>query len=254
MNHITALKSIAYREIKRVFRIRIQTIVPPIINTTLYMVIFWVLLGSQLPDVKGISYINYLVPWFLMMSLIMASYMNVSSSFFGAKFQKSIEELLTAPIPWYIVILWYISGGITRWLVISAVIFIVSLFFTSIHIDHFFITFLFLLFTSSLFSLLWLFNAFFAKNFDSVNMIPTFIITPMIYLGWVFYSVSALPPFWQFFTQINPIYYMINGLRYWFYSISDVNPTYSLIAIIICNILFFLINKRMYETGYGLKS
>ncbi len=254
MSHLTALKSIAYREVKRVFRIRIQTLVPPIINTTLYLVIFWVLLGSTIPDIHGMPYINYLIPWFLMMSLIMASYMNVSSSFFGAKFQKSIEEILTAPIPGYIVILWYISGWITRGMIISAIIFCVSLFFTSIHIEHIFITFLFLLFTSSLFSLLGLFNAFFAKSFDSVNLIPTFIITPMIYLGGVFYSISALPTFWQYFTMVNPIYYMINGLRFGFYGISEVNPLYSLAAIILCNIVFFYINKRMYETGYGLKN
>lgn len=250
----TQFKAIAYREIKRIFRIRIQSLIPPVINTTLYLVIFGSLLWSKLPAVHGLKYINYLIPWFLMMSLIMASYMNVSSSFFWAKFQKSIEEILAAPISSYSVIFWYISGWIVRGGVVGIIIFCISLFFAQLQVVHPILTLLFLLLTSSLFSLFGLFNAFFAKSFDSVNLVPTFIITPMTYLGWVFYSISALPVFWQYITLFNPIYYMINGLRFWFYGISEVNPYYSLLTIIIFNIIFFFINKKMYDTGYGLKS
>ena len=254
MKHLTALKSIAYREVKRVFRIWKQTILPSVVTSTLYFLIFWTFIGSQIKEVSGVPYIDFLVPGFIMMSLITASYANVSSSFFGAKFQKSIEEILTAPIPGYIVIFGYVLGGIVRWLIISVIIYIVSLFFTHVPISDIFITSLFILFTSSLFSLLGLFNAFFAKSFDDVNLIPTFIITPMIYLWWVFYSLSVLPPFWQYVSMLNPIYYMINGLRYGFLWVTEVNPYLSLTAIIICNIVLFLVNKRMYEIGYGLKN
>lgn len=254
MSHLTALKAISYREVKRIFRIRIQTLVPPIINASLYFLIFWAFIGTQIKEVSGVPYIQFLVPGFIMMSVITASYMNVSSSFFGAKFQRSIEEILTAPVPGYIVILGYISGGIIRGLTIAIIIYLIAQFFTIIVPVHPFITFLFLFFTASLFSLLGLFNSFFAKNFDQVNLIPTFVITPMTYLWGVFYTLSVLPVFWQYITLLNPIYYMINGMRYGFIGVTEVNPYYSLFAIIICNILLFLLNIHMYKTGYGLKN
>lgn len=254
MLYLTALRSITYREVKRVFRIWIQTIVPPVINASLYFFIFWAFIGSKIKEINGIPYIDFLVPGFIMMNVITASYMNVSSSFFSAKFQRSIEEILTSPIPWYIVILGYISGGIVRGVTIAGIIYIIAQFFTTIIPVHIITTLLFLFLTTSLFSLLGLFNAFFAKNFDQVNLIPTFVITPMTYLGGVFYSLSVLPVFWQYVSMINPIYYMINGLRYGFTGITDVNVNISLAILFLFNIGLFLINKKIIDSGYRLKS
>lgn len=254
MNNSLAFQSIARKEVKRVFRIWIQTIVPSVINATLYFLIFGAFIGSQIDQVQWVPYINFLVPWFILMSVITASYMNVSSSFFGAKFQKSIEEILTAPIPGYIVILGYISWGIVRGCTIAFAIYLISLFFTQIVPQHIIITLLFLFFTTSLFSLLWLFNAFFAKNFDQVNLIPTFVITPMVYLWGVFYPIAALPDFWRFLSMLNPIYYMINGFRYGFLGLTEVNAYISLWAIILCNAVLFWINLWMYKNGKGLKN
>jgi ABC-2 type transport system permease protein len=254
MNNLIAFQSIARKEVKRVFRIWIQTIIPSVINATLYFLIFWAFIGSKVQEVSGVPYIQFLVPWFIMMSVITASYMNVSSSFFGAKFQKSIEEILTSPIPGYIVILWFISGGIVRGTTIAVAIYIIAQFFTHIVPQHIFITLVFLLFTTSLFSLLGLFNAFFAKNFDQVNLIPTFVITPLVYLGGVFYPIASLPWFWKTISMLNPIYYMINGFRYGFLWLTEVNAYASLSAIIICNILLFWLNLWMFKQWKWLKN
>ena len=254
MNNLIAFQSIARKEVKRVFRIRIQTIVPSVINATLYFLIFWAFIGSKVKEVSGVPYIDFLVPWFIMMSVITASYMNVSSSFFGAKFQKSIEEILTSPIPGYVVILWFISWGIVRGTTIALAIYIVAQFFTNVIPEHIFITFLFLFFTASLFSLLGLFNAFFAKNFDQVNLIPTFVITPLTYLGWVFYPIASLPWLWKNVSMLNPIYYMINGFRYGFLGLTEVNAYVSLGAIILCNVLLFSLNLWMFKQGKWLKN
>lgn len=251
---IIALKSLAYKEVKRVFRIWKQTLLPPVVTTTLYFLIFWHFIWSQVWDISGVSYVKFLVPWFIMMSLITASYSNVSSSFFGAKFNRSIEEVITSSMSNTSIIFWYISGWIVRWVLISIIVFIVSWFFTDSTIYHPILSFLFIFFTASLFSLAWFFNAFFAKTFDDVNIIPTFIITPLIYLWWVFYSASTLSWVWAFLTKLNPIYYMINGLRYWIIGHSDVNVYISLFAIILFNIIFFLLNFYLFKRGYWLKS
>lgn len=251
---LIALRSLTYKEVKRVFRIWKQTILPPIVTSTLYFLIFWSFIGSQIWSIHGVDYIKFLVPWFIMMSLITASYSNVSSSFFWAKFQKYIEEIITSPMSNVSVIIWYITWWIVRWLIISVIVFIISIFFTDSSVAHPILSILFIFFTASLFSLAWFFNAFFAKTFDDVNIIPTFIITPLIYLGWVFYSASTLPGFWWLLTQLNPIYYMINWLRYWFIWQSDINVYVSLAAIIVFNIVFFIWNLYLFKKGYGLKN
>jgi ABC-2 type transport system permease protein len=251
---LIALRSLTYKEVKRVFRIWKQTLLPPVVTTTLYFLIFWTFIWSQVWDVNWVDYIKFLVPWFIMMSLITASYANVSSSFFGAKFQRYIEELITSPMSNTSVILWYISWWIIRWMLISIIVFIVASFFTDISVSHPFISLLFVFFTASLFSLAWFLNAFFAKSFDDVNIIPTFIITPLIYLGWVFYSANSLSGFWKFLTELNPIYYMINGLRYGIIGQSDINIYVSLFAIIIFNIIFFIANLYLFKKWYWLKN
>ena len=254
MNNSLAFQAIARKEIKRIFRIWIQTIIPSVINATLYFLIFGAFIWTKIQEVNGVPYIQFLVPGFIMMSVITASYMNVSSSFFGAKFQKSIEEILTAPIPGYIVILWFISGGIVRGCTIAVAIYVIAQFFTSIIPQNLIVTLLFLFFTTSLFSLLGLCNAFFAKNFDQVNLIPTFVITPMTYLGGVFYPIASLPGFWRTVSMFNPIYYMINGFRYGFLNVSEVDWKISLAAIIVFNIILFGINLWMFKNGKGLKN
>lgn len=253
-NELTALKALTYKEVKRVFRIWKQTILPPVVTSTLYFLIFWTFIWSRIWEIDWVDYISFLVPGFIMMSLITASYTNVSSSFFWAKFNHSIEEIITSPMSNFSIILGYISGWIVRWIIISIIVFIIASFFTNVWMNNIFLSILFIFFTSSLFSLAWFFNAFFAKSFDDVNIIPTFIITPLIYLWWVFYSASTLTWIWEIITKLNPIYYMINGLRYWIIGHSDVNVYISLLAIILFNIFFFWLNLYLFKKWYWLKS
>ncbi len=214
INQTVAMKTLVHKEVSRVFRIWKQTILPPVVTSVLYFLIFGSFIGSQIQDISGVSYMQFIIPGLMMMGAITASYANVSSSFFGAKFQKSIEEILVSPMSDWMIIVAYCLGGIIRGMIIGVVVFLVALFFAPLHIEHIIITLLFLFFTASLFALLGLFNGFFAKSFDDVNIIPTFVITPMIYLGGVFYSLEFLSPFWQFVSKFNPIFYMVDGLRY----------------------------------------
>ena len=248
------LFSLCLKETKRVIRIWKQTILPPIVTTTLYFLIFWNFIWSQIWSIHNIKYIDFLVPGFIMMSLITSSYSNVSSSFFGAKFQKYIEEIITSPLSKHSVIIWYISGWILRWLLISIIVFLISMFFTDINLKHPILALLFILSTSSLFSLAWFFNAFFAKSFDDINLIPTFIITPMVYLAWVFYPISSLTWIWNILSHINPIYYMVNWLRYSFLWFSEANVYLSLITIIFANILLYIWCYFLFKKWYWLKS
>lgn len=249
-----AFLSLTKKEVRRTFRIRKQTILPAVVTTSLYFLIFWTFIGSQIPNISWIPYIQFLVPGFIMMSVITASYANVSSSFFWAKFQKSIEEILVSPMSNTSIIIAFMMWWVIRWIIIALLIFWIAHIFTDISISHPIITLLFLFFSSSLFSLAWFFNAFFAKSFDDVNIIPTFIITPLVYLGWVFYPLAWLSWFWQFFTQMNPIFYMVNGLRYGILWISEVNAFISLWVIILFNIIFFILNLKMFAQWYGLKN
>lgn len=247
-------KALAMKEMKRVFRIWKQTILPPVVTTTLYFLIFWSFIGSQIGEISGIAYIDFLVPGFIMMSLITSSYMNVASSFFGAKFQKNIEEIITSPLHHTSIILGFLSGGVVRGFLISIIVFIIAHFFTSVSLAHPFLAFLFVFFTATLFSLLGFLNAFFAKSFDDVNLIPTFVITPMVYLAWVFYPISTLTGIWYTLSHLNPIYYMVNGLRYSFLWVSEVNIFISLWALIFSNFVLFLACLWLFKKWYGLKN
>lgn len=247
-------QSLVLKESKRVMRIWKQTILPPIVTTTLYFLIFGSFIGSQIGNINNIAYIDFLVPGFIMMSLITNSYSNVASSFFWAKFQRSIEEIITSPLSKHAIILWYVSGGIVRWILISCIVYIISLFFTHTSLTHPLLAFCFILLTSSVFSLAGFFNAFFARNFDDVNLIPTFIITPMVYLAGVFYPIASLTWIWYILSHFNPIYYMVNGLRFSFLGVSEVNVTFSLIALFIANILLYWACYYLFKKWYGLKS
>ena len=217
-----AFKSILTKEVTRFTRIWVQTLVPPAITMSLYFIIFGNLIGSRLGLMHGVSYMEFIVPGLIMMSVITNSYANVASSFFSAKFQRNIEEMLVAPVPNYVIILGFVAGGVARGLCVGAIVTGVSLFFVPLQVHDPLAVFVTLLLTAILFSLGGLLNAVFAKSFDDVSIIPTFVLTPLTYLGGVFYSIQLLPPFWQGLSHVNPIIYMVNAFRYGFLGISDV--------------------------------
>jgi ABC-2 type transport system permease protein len=248
-----ALLTILHKEVSRFMRIWQQTIFPPAITTTLYFVIFGNLIGPRIGQMEGFSYMDFIVPGLILMSVITSSYANVSSSFFSAKFQRSIEELQVSPIPDSIILLGYLGGGILRGLLVGSVVTVVSLFFSQLPIHNLWIVVTILILTATLFSLAGFLNGMFARNFDDVTIIPNFILTPLTYLGGIFYSIKLLPNFWQGASHANPILYMINAFRYGFLGISDINLgiSYSLI-IIFCGLLF-TINLRLLKAGYGIR-
>ncbi|MEG2419618.1 MAG: ABC transporter permease, partial [Eubacterium sp.] len=203
--YFTALKRLAAKETHRYLRIWIQTLVPPVITTSLYFVIFGNLIGGRIGEMGGFSYMEFIVPGLIMMSVITSSYSNVASSFFSQKFQKNIEELLVSPVPTQVIILGFVVGGLGRSVLVGTLVTIISLFFVPLHVYSWFIVIITLLMTAVLFSLAGLLNGIFAKSFDDVSIVPTFVLQPLTYLGGVFYSIAMLPPIWQAVSKINPI-------------------------------------------------
>ena len=238
----------------RIFRIWIQTLVPPVITITLYFIIFGSFIGSQLSDMNGYSYMAYIAPGLIMMAIITNSYSNTVSSFFSAKFQRNVEELLVSPTPSWIIILGYVLGGMTRGLSVGFLVSIVSLFFIRLPLYNVFYAVLFALLTSFVFSLAGMINGIFARKFDDISIIPTFIITPLTYLGGVFYSISLLPEFWQTISKINPIVYMINGFRYGFLGTSDINVYSGLGILILFSVILFSVNLYLFKKGIGIRT
>lgn len=249
-----AYLTIVRKETVRFLRIWPQTLLPPVITTTLYYVIFGKFIGSQIDPVGEYSYIQFIVPGLVMMAVITNSFSNVAGSFFGAKFMKQIEELLVAPISPLAIIAGYVSGGVLRGMVTGGLVLGVSLFFTHLTVQSFSLMFLFIFFTALLFSLAGLLNAVYAKDFDGVSIIPTFVLTPLTYLGGVFYSVTMLPPFWQSVSKLNPILYMVDGFRYSFLGVSDVNVGLSFSLLFIVSGILFLIAAYLFKTGRGLRA
>lgn len=252
--NLTALQTIIRREWIRIIRIWVQTLIPPVITMALYFLIFGELVGRQIGKIGNFTYIEFIVPGLIMMSVITNSYNNVVSSFFSSKFQKNIEELLVSPTSPYTIVLGYSFGGVVGGLFVGILVTLTSLFFTNLQFQHPFIIFITVILTSILFSLGGFFNALFAKKFDDVTIIPTFILTPLTYLGGVFYSVKNLPEFWQTISYLNPILYMVNLFRYGFIGISDVNLFFSLGFILILSVLLFLLNVRLMKIGYGIRN
>lgn len=244
------LYTLTMKEVSRFLRVWKQTLVPPVITIVLYLWIFWKFIGDRIDVVQGVSYIDFIFPGLLMMAVIMAAYQNTSSSFFGAKFQKSIEELFVSPMAYWKILLWFCAWAMLRAVMVAGLVFAVATFMTDIKIEHFGLALVFIFLSALLFALLWLYNALYAKSFDDISLIPTFLITPLIYLGWVFYPISILPEFWQIVSQFNPILYMIGGLRYAFIGSSEINIFISLwilisfISILIAIILYLL--KKWY--------
>ncbi|QJC29546.1 ABC transporter permease [Enterobacteriaceae endosymbiont of Plateumaris pusilla] len=234
--YLIALKTIWKKEIDRFIRIWIQTIIPPIITITLYFIIFGNIIGSQINNILGFSYIQFIIPGLIMMNIINNAYSNVASSFFRSKYQRNIEELLIAPVPIHIIIIGYIGGGIARSIIICILITLISTFFIPLYIYSWFFFIIITILTAILFSLAGLLNAIFAKDFDDISLIPTFFLTPLTYLGGVFYSTSLLPSFWKKILKINPIFYIVSGFRYSFLGI-NYNSLFITILILIFGII-----------------
>jgi ABC-2 type transport system permease protein len=252
--YLTALNSIWVKEINRFLRIWVQTLVPPAITMSLYFIIFGNLIGSRIGDMNGFSYMAFIVPGLIMMSVITNSYSNVASSFFSAKMQRNIEELLVAPVPNYLIIWGYVGGGVARGLIVGLIVTLVSLFFVDLHIYNVFILIMSVICTSILFSIGGLLNAIFAKTFDDISIIPTFVLTPLTYLGGVFYSISLLPTFWQGVSHFNPVFYMINAFRYGFLGISDVPLSWSFTVIGLFIVTGYITVVLLLKKGAGIRS
>ncbi|MGR5444526.1 ABC transporter permease [Vibrio jasicida] len=250
----TAFCSLVTKEVNRFTRIWVQTLVPPAITMTLYFIIFGNLIGSRIGDMNGFSYMEYIVPGLIMMSVITNSYSNVASSFFSSKFQRNIEELLVAPVPNYIIILGFVMGGVVRGLLVGTIVTFVSLFFVDLQVDHWGIIIATIFMTSVVFSLGGLINAVYAKTFDDISIIPTFVLTPLTYLGGVFYSISLLPEFWQGVSKLNPIVYMVNAFRYGFLGVSDVGIVTSFSVLIVFVVALYAVAHYLVTKGIGLRS
>lgn len=218
-----AFLTILVKEVRRFVRIWPQTLVPPAITVALYYVIFGSLIGSRIGPMGGFDYMQFVVPGLIMMAVITNSYANVVSSFFGAKFQHSIEELLVSPTPNWVILLGFTIGGVARGLCVGLIVTVLSLAFTHLHVEHPLLTVLVVFLTAVLFSMAGLINAVFANSFDDISIVPTFILTPLTYLGGVFYSIDLLPPFWRAVSQANPILHMVNAFRYGVLGVSDVH-------------------------------
>lgn len=232
--------SIFTREVRRFMRIWLQTLVPPIITVILYFIIFGTLMGERIGTVAGIPYIQYVAPGLIMMSVITNSYGNVVSSFFGNKYQRSLEEILISPTPNYVILMGFVLGGVVRGMIVALLVSVVAMVFTELPIHSFPLIITMALLTAILFSLAGLVNGVFANNFDDISVIPTFVLTPLTYLGGIFYSVSLLPPTWQTISLFNPILYMVNAFRYGFLRISDIDVTVALLITSGCIITLFV--------------
>lgn len=248
-----AFRTLLVKEIRRIVRIWPQTLLPPVITMSLYFVIFGKMIGSRVGEMGGVPYMQFIVPGLIMMAIITNSYSNVVSSFFSAKFHSSIEELLVSPISKHAILMGYVSGGVFRGLAIGLIVSIVALFFTKLGIEHLFVTIFTVLGTSILFSLGGFINAVFARSFDDISIIPSFVLTPLTYLGGVFYSMENLPSFWQNVSLLNPIVYMVNSFRFGILGYSDVNVWYSMAAIFAFCVIFYVIAYRLINDGSKIR-
>ena len=246
-------RTIIIREFGRITRIWGQTLVPSAVTTTLYFVIFGSLVGGRIGKMGNFDYIAYIAPGLIMMSVITNSYGNVVSSFFGAKFGKHIEELLVSPLPSWVIVAGYVCGGLMRGMMVGLVVTIVSLIFTRLHVHHLGVIIAAVFLTSAVFSLGGMINAIYAKNFDQVNWIPAFVLTPLTYFGGVFYSVDLLPTWAQHISLANPILHMVNAFRYGFLGTSDVSVTNAFIIMIVCVLGLFAWALTLLERGTGTR-
>ena len=251
--NVVGFQTIVIREFSRIIRIWGQTIVPPAITATLYFVIFGSLIGSRIGDMGGYTYIQYIAPGLIMMTVITNSYGNVVSSFFGAKFGKHIEELLVSPLPNWLIVAGYVMGGIMRGLIVGGVVTIITLLFTDLHIHSPLVVSSAVLLSSIVFALAGMINAVFAKNFDQISFIPTFVLTPLTYLGGVFYTIKLLPDWAQTISHANPILYMVNAFRFGFLGVSDVDVRLSYTIMIGAAVVLYASCVWLLQRGVGTR-
>lgn len=242
------------KEVLRVLRIWTQTLLPPAITMGIYFVVFGSFLGGQIRSVGNVPYIQFILPGLVMMTCITNSFSNVASSFFSAKFQRNIEELLVSPLPDWIIVSGYVAGGIVRGVLCGLIVAAVGLLFTHIPVFNPLLILFYLLSSASLFSLAGLLNALVARKFDDISIIPTFILTPLTYFAGVFYSITLLPPTWQKVSLANPIFYMVDGFRYGFLGVHDASLSVGLILLVLLNVLFYVVCLQMVRRGVGLRS
>ncbi|WP_353979233.1 ABC transporter permease [Salinicola endophyticus] len=251
---LISLWTMVVKEVRRFVRIWPQTLVPPSITMTMYFIIFGNLIGSRVGEMHGISYMSYIVPGLIMMSVITNSYSNVASSFFSNKFQRSVEEMMVSPMPNWVILGGFVIGGAARGLGVGLIVTLVSLFFTHLDLQHPLLTLMVVVMTALLFSTGGFINALLAKKFDDISIIPIFVLTPLTYLGGVFYSIDLLPEFWQKVTMVNPILYMVNAFRYGILGISDIPVSGALIAIAAFIVVFWCLALWMLNRGKGIRS
>ena len=254
MNYSIAFRTIVTKEIFRFVRIWPQTLLPPAITTALYFLIFGKLIGGRIGEINGATYMDYIVPGFILMSVISHSYANVVSSFYSTKFQRNIEELLVAPVPNWVILSGYVSGGIIRGLLVGTVVALISLLFSDIEVKNPYVALSIMILTATLFSLAGFINAVLAESFDDISIIPNFILTPLSYLGGVFYSVKMLPDIWQSISLGNPILYMINAFRYGLIGVTDVDIQLAFIMTIAFIIVLTLLSLYLLYKGIGIKN
>ena len=253
MIYWTAFRTLLIKEILRFARIWVQTILPPAITMALYFIIFGKLIGSQIGDIEGFRYIDFIVPGLILMSVISNSYANTVSSFYFSRWNKHIDELLIAPIPNWLILAGYVAGGVARGVIVGVVVTIVASFFSDLSIHSYGITFLVFVLTSVLFSLAGFINGVFANSFDDISIIPTFVLTPLTYLGGVFYSMSLLPEFWQTVSMANPVLYMVNAFRYGLLGVSDINLGTALAIILGFTLVLAIYAHSLMKRGVGIK-
>ena len=248
-----AYLTITRKEIMRFTRIWVQTIIPPVVMVALYFIIFGNLIGQRIGEMDGMLYVDFIMPGLVMMSIITNSYTNVVSSFYGAKYSGHIEEMQIAPVPDIVILLGFVTGGVVRGISVGIAVTLVSLLFTEFSIHNPLIVLLVALLTSCLFALAGLINAIFANSFDDITVIPTFVLTPLTYLGGIFYSIKLLPEFWQQVSLGNPILYMVNSFRYGFRGTSDIDLLTAIIVILFFIALLFSVSLILLARGTGIR-
>lgn len=254
IEQLIALQTIVVKEIKRFLRIWVQTILPSTITMSLYFIIMGKFIGSQINDIHGFTYIEFIAPGLIMMGIITNSYANSVSSFYSSKFQRHIEEMLVSPMPNYIIIVGFMLGGIARGAIVGVAVTIVALFFTQLQIHNLGLVIVTCLLTAALFSIAGIINGIFANSFDDISIIPTFVLTPLTYLGGIFFSIEMLPEFWQTLSLANPILYMVNGFRFGILGVTDVDITTALLVVMGMLLVLFSICLTLLNKGIGIRS
>lgn len=245
--------TIVKREARRSIRVWPQSFLPSIITTILYFIIFGRVIGAKVGMIGGFSYTQYIAPGLIMMQIITSSYSSSVSGFFAAKFQRQIQELIVSPTSAITLLFGYMMGGVVRGILIGAIVAIIALCFTHLHIYNFLVLISMVILSASLFSLAGLLNAIYAQTFDDITIVPTFILTPLTYLGGVFYSLNLLPKFWKILSLVNPIVYIINAFRYGFLGLADASIVLAFILTLFFNVILFFCTYYLIQKGSGLR-